>query len=82
MASATKPSWSGLGALGGMAAKLALKTTLSLLQGNRGIMEYLAAEAYHDETGHEFTKLNVSDRALWVNRVQSIMRAISDKVSL
>lgn len=72
----------GLGSLGGMAAKLMLKASLTMLLNTKSITDYLAAKAYNDETGLDFKRLAPSDKALWVNRVQSIIRAASDTVSL
>ncbi len=65
----------GLGALGGMFARMAFKTSLTVLLNAKPIIDHLAAEAYFEETGKEFSKLSVVDRTIWTNRVQSIIRA-------
>lgn len=70
----------GLGALGGMAAKLMLKTSLTVLLNTRPIVVYLASEAYREETGKDFNKLSVTDQTIWTNRVQSIIRAAGNTV--
>ena len=71
----------GLGALSSMAGKMVLKAALTVLLNTKSIVDHLAAEAYRDETDLEFSKLSASEKALWVNRVQSVIRAASSTVS-
>lgn len=75
-------SGAGLGALGSMAAKMMLKTSLTVLLNTKPIVDYLASEAYHDETGKDFAKLSITDKTIWTNRVQSVIRAAGNTVKV
>ena len=71
---------SGLGSLGGMAMRLGLKTALTMLLNSPKITQYLASEAYHDETGKDFNKLVPLEQLQWTARVQSIIRAAGNTI--
>lgn len=71
---------SALGVFGAMAGRMAIKAALTMLLNTKSIVDYLAAEAYHDETGLDFARLSVTDKVLWCNRVQSVIRAAGNTV--
>lgn len=70
------------GALTMKSAQLAVKFALNMVLSNRQLMEYIASQAYTDETGGKWDKLPIAEKALWSNRVQSTIRAISGTVGL
>ena len=72
----------GFGMLATMGAKLALKAALSVLLNSRNLIDHIAAAAYREETNLDFAKLSPADKALWVNRVQSVIRATSGTVGI
>ena len=82
MASLPAGPGQGFGSLATMGAKLALKAALSVLLNSRNLIDHIAAAAYQEETNLEFSKLSAGDKALWINRVQSVIRAASGTVGL
>lgn len=72
----------GLGQLTMKSAQLAIKFALNMVLGNRELMNYIASQAYSEETGGKWEKLSTAEQALWNNRVQSVIRAVSATVGL
>lgn len=78
----TAQQGNSFGALTMKSAQLAIKFALNTVLGNRSLMDYIASQAYEEETGAHWSKLPLADKALWNNRVQSVIRAISSTVGL
>ena len=73
----------GFGALAATGAKLTIKVALSMVLNNRQLIEYVASKLYEDETGqHNWSKLTPADKAIWLQRVQSTIVALSGTVGL
>lgn len=73
----------GLGALAITGAKLTLKVAFNMVLNNRQLIDYVASRLYEDETGqHDWSKLKPADRAIWIQRVQSTIVALSGTVGL
>lgn len=72
----------GFGALAMKGAQLTIKVALNMVLNNRPLIDHIASQAYMDETGGRWDKLSAGDRALWSNRVQSVIRAVSGTVGL
>lgn len=71
----------GLGALAATGAKLTIKVALSMVLNNRQLIDYVASKLYEDETGsHDWKQLKPADRAIWLQRVQSVVTALSGTV--
>jgi len=73
----------GLGALAVTGAKLTLKVALNMVLNNRQLIDYVASRLYEDETGQQdWKQLKPADRAIWLQRVQSTIVALSGTVGL
>jgi len=85
MANAPTPTGGGpgFGALAITGAKLTLKVALNMVLNNRQLVDYVASRLYEDETGqHDWAKLKPADKAIWLQRVQSTIVALSGTVGL
>jgi hypothetical protein len=73
----------GFGALAVTGAKLTLKVALNMVLNNRQLIDYVASRLYADETGlSDWAKLKPTDKAIWLQRVQSTIVALSGTVGL
>lgn len=73
----------GFGALAITGAKLTLKVALNMVLNNRQLIDYVASRLYEDETGsHDWKDLKAADKAIWLQRVQSTIVALSGTVGL
>lgn len=73
----------GFGALAITGAKLTLKVALNMVLNNRQLIDYVASKLYTDETGlDDWAKLKPADKAIWLQRVQSTIVALSGTVGL
>lgn len=78
----TKPGGPGLGALLMGATKLTLRAALNNVTANSNIINYVAGKMYADETGGDWGKVSVAERALWQQRVRTVVVALADTVAL
>ncbi len=76
----TPPSGGGLGALTMAAAKMTLKVALNTAVSNNRVINYAASRMYSDETGGDWAKLDANGRAIWCQRVRSVILAVADTV--
>lgn len=72
----------GFGALTMAAAKMTLKVALNTAVSNNRVINYAASKMYVDETGGVWESLSVNDRAIWMNRVRSVILAVADTIPL
>lgn len=73
----------GLGALAVTGAKLTLKVALNMVLNNRQLIDYVASRLYEDETGsRDWKDLKPAEKAIWLQRVQSTIVALSGTVGL
>jgi hypothetical protein len=73
----------GLGALAVTGAKLTLKVALNMVLNNRQLIDYVASRLYEDEMGsQDWKQLKPADKAIWLQRVQSTIVALSGTVGL
>lgn len=83
MAQPTGTGGPGFGALALTGTKLALKVALNMVLNNRQLIDYVASKLYEDETGQQdWAKLKPPDKAIWIQRVQSTVMALSGTVGL
>lgn len=86
MASAPTHGGRGGGGFGDLAitgAKLTLKVALNMVLNNRQLIDYVASKLYEDETGsQDWKQLKPVDKAIWIQRVQSTVTALSGTVGL
>lgn len=73
----------GFGALAVTGAKLTLKVALNMVLNNRQLIDYVASRLYEDETSsQDWKQLKPADKAIWLQRVQSTIVALSGTVGL
>lgn len=86
MASAPTYGGRGGGGFGDLAitgAKLTLKVALNMVLNNRQLIDYVASRLYEDETAsQDWKQLKPADKAIWIQRVQSTITALSGTVGL
>lgn len=75
-------SGGGFGALAMSTAKLTIKMALNSITSQPRIIGYAAERLYVEETGGDWSKVNNNERALWQQRVRSVIQALSDTVAL
>lgn len=75
-------SGGGFAALAMGTAKLTLKVALNSITSNPNIMSYAAGRLYADEVGGDWDKVKPAERALWQQRVRSVIAALSETIAL
>lgn len=81
MASPSDNGGSGLG-LALMGGKMVLRIAISSVITNQTIIEYIASSMHRDESGGDgWKKLQLMERAVWMERARSSLRALMDTVS-
>lgn len=64
-------------------AKWTVKFALKMLLDNRQLIEHVASSLYADETGRtDWARLQPPERAIWLQRVQSVILALSSRVNV
>lgn len=82
MANPPTAGGSGLGALTMAAAKMTLKVALNTAVSNSRVVNFAASRMYSDETGGDWAKLDANGRAIWMQRVRSVILAVAETVPL
>ena len=83
MAAPPQQPQQGFSAFAAMGAKMALKAALNLVLNNRNLIDHIAGRMYEDETmKNDWAKKTPADRALWHQRVQSVILGLSGIVGL
>lgn len=73
----------GLGAFAIMGTRMALKIALNMVLNNRNLIDHIASQMYADETMKgDWSKKQPADRAIWHQRVQSAIVALSGTVGV
>lgn len=73
----------GLGDIAITGAKLTVKVALNMTLNNRQLIDHVASRLYEDETGQtDWKQLRPADKAIWIQRVQSTIVALSGTVGL
>lgn len=62
---------------------MTLKVALNMVLNNRQLIDYVASRLYEDETAsQDWKQLKPADKAIWIQRVQSTITALSGTVGL
>ena len=72
----------GFGQIAMATAKLTLKAALNSITNNANIINYVSEQLYAHETGKtNWQTLPVENRAIWQQRVRTVVIALADTVS-
>lgn len=83
MASPPQGGGPGFGALAITGARLTLKVALNMVLNNKPLIDHIASRVYEDETMKgDWSKKQPADRAIWHQRVQSTIVALSGTVGV
>ena len=81
MSTPTKNS-QGFGALLMGATKMTLRAALNNVVANTQIIDYVASKMYVEETNGDWSKVSVAERALWQQRVRSVVFGLVDTIAV
>lgn len=83
MASPPQQGGPGLGAFAMSGARFALKAALNVVLANRPLIDHIASRMYEDEVmKSDWSKKSPADRAIWHQRVQSAIVALSGTLGI
>lgn len=60
---------------------MALRMALTYVRDNSAVMTFLAQRLYEEETRRDWSKLPIESRAIWLQRVHTVLAALAATTS-